>query len=179
MNNIIKTTISIPDTIYDENKQLIPSGNYYFHINKFESIYCYGSLKSRGNFGYFKFKSRDVIKMMAIGQSRLIRRCKIKEEDAPNYLSPPTSPVNFNKYGLENYCRDNNCSICLEKIVNPCKLKCNHIFHEDCIVNWFKTNYVRSCPICRSVEPRFGSQVRNTSVKDYLLRRTTLYNNYV
>ena len=115
MNNIIKTTISIPDTIYDLNKQLIPAGNYYYHIKKFEGEYCYGEIKSRGNFGYFKFKSSDVIRMMSIGQSRLIRRCDINESDAPNYLSPPLSPVNVE---LENEENEENelgvCSICFE-----------------------------------------------------------------
>ena len=66
MNNIIKTTISIPDTIYDENKQLIPSGNYYFHINKFR-VYTYGNLKSRG-LDILNLRV-EMLWMMAIGQS--------------------------------------------------------------------------------------------------------------
>ena len=42
------------------------------------------------------------------------------------------------------------CSICLygykvdEKLV---KLNCNHIYHGECIFDWFKKN--RNCPLCR------------------------------
>ena len=44
---------------------------------------------------------------------------------------------------------DNECSICLEQLtLYPTnKLKCNHIFHTQCINTWFHTN--NSCPFCR------------------------------
>lgn len=44
---------------------------------------------------------------------------------------------------------ENECSICMEKIeYNKIeKLSCNHLFHNKCILEWYKTNL--SCPICR------------------------------
>lgn len=43
---------------------------------------------------------------------------------------------------------DNTCSICLNKLNNTCrKLKCNHIFHVECIDNWLSDNV--TCPMCR------------------------------
>jgi hypothetical protein len=41
------------------------------------------------------------------------------------------------------------CSICIEPILknNTIILKCNHIFHDHCILSWLKEHY--SCPICR------------------------------
>lgn len=48
---------------------------------------------------------------------------------------------------LEN----NDCSICMESIYKPdlkiIKFDCNHIFHYDCIFNWFMEK--QCCPICR------------------------------
>lgn len=46
----------------------------------------------------------------------------------------------------------NNCAVCLDEfelgkevMVTPC----NHMFHEDCIVPWVKSN--GQCPVCRTV----------------------------
>ena len=49
--------------------------------------------------------------------------------------------------------QDNICSICLddfknEEIIN--KLKCNHIFHRDCLGTWLNDNN-DSCPLCRAI----------------------------
>jgi hypothetical protein len=42
-----------------------------------------------------------------------------------------------------------DCSICLEKIVNDDKhiTSCNHTFHEECMAIWMSLN--NSCPLCR------------------------------
>ncbi|KAL3111034.1 hypothetical protein niasHT_012952 [Heterodera trifolii] len=44
-----------------------------------------------------------------------------------------------------------DCAICLDPIpletfVRP--LPCNHIFHNDCIEKWYRSNH-ETCPICR------------------------------
>jgi hypothetical protein len=42
------------------------------------------------------------------------------------------------------------CSICLEvfdKYSNVNKLKCGHIYHKICIIEWLSKDY--SCPNCR------------------------------
>ncbi|KAL3111026.1 hypothetical protein niasHT_012944 [Heterodera trifolii] len=44
-----------------------------------------------------------------------------------------------------------DCAICLDPIpletfVRP--LPCNHIFHNDCIENWYGSNH-ETCPLCR------------------------------
>jgi hypothetical protein len=46
---------------------------------------------------------------------------------------------------------DDDCSICLCKISDiKCsfKLKCKHIFHLDCILNW-ELQKMYTCPLCR------------------------------
>lgn len=48
------------------------------------------------------------------------------------------------------------CSICLENVVNRdsnnfkphLKLKCDHHFHTECVVEWLKVS--KTCPLCRS-----------------------------
>ena len=45
----------------------------------------------------------------------------------------------------------NICSICLEKIkYNDCVIliKCQHVFHKNCLATWFEEQY--NCPNCRS-----------------------------
>lgn len=56
----------------------------------------------------------------------------------------------FSELKLENKCSE-NCSICQESYKNEdniVQLKCNHIFHKECLENWL-LNYNCVCPICR------------------------------
>jgi len=46
---------------------------------------------------------------------------------------------------------ENECCICLDKYKENdilIKLKCNHMFHKECLEPWFKKSN-RSCPLCR------------------------------
>ena len=47
---------------------------------------------------------------------------------------------------------EGECSICLEVInrmeIPSCMMKCNHVFHFDCIKEWIEQN--SSCPLCRT-----------------------------
>ena len=43
---------------------------------------------------------------------------------------------------------DNLCCICLDELIpTTLRLKCNHAFHTDCIVDWIKRDI--TCPMCR------------------------------
>lgn len=47
---------------------------------------------------------------------------------------------------------DEQCPICLEIFRDNMilsKIRCNHIFHEDCINKWFDVNF--TCPLCKSI----------------------------
>ena len=39
------------------------------------------------------------------------------------------------------------CTICIEEPDECSQLKCGHIFHTECINEWFKNH--KSCPNCR------------------------------
>jgi len=41
------------------------------------------------------------------------------------------------------------CSICQEKYRAPIKLRCAHVFCEECVGEWFERE--RTCPLCRAV----------------------------
>ncbi len=164
MSNCIKTTISTQQNFFDEAGQLVPKGNYYFKINKIEKDMCIGELKCKGSYGHFVFKPTDMIKMMAVGQSRLARRTQIDEEELPSYDSPVTSPSNFRitKHGFLSSTLTKNtivntfennyekCSICMQDISNNSKtLICNHVYHRNCINTWLSN--ANTCPVCRRV----------------------------
>jgi hypothetical protein len=42
------------------------------------------------------------------------------------------------------------CSICIEPFIGDptIVLHCSHLFHQNCIIKWFKTEL--TCPLCRS-----------------------------
>ncbi|KAF9348415.1 hypothetical protein BGX34_002497 [Mortierella sp. NVP85] len=60
------------------------------------------------------------------------------------------------------------CSVCKDEFVkedNCLQLKCNHIFHEDCIKPWLKTS--ATCPTCRyAVVPQERNDNEEESEED-------------
>tara|TARA_Y100000817_G_C16861392_1_gene545918 strand:+ start:5230 stop:5664 length:435 start_codon:yes stop_codon:yes gene_type:complete len=48
--------------------------------------------------------------------------------------------------------KDKECSICLDTFTNNKEiiiLKCKHVFHSACIIEWLKQPGYISCPLCR------------------------------
>ena len=58
---------------------------------------------------------------------------------------------------------ENTCTICLTTINNDekCTLSCNHYYHTECIVNWFRSpNSNGNCPLCND-NPHLQSTEEN------------------
>lgn len=47
------------------------------------------------------------------------------------------------------------CAICMDAFSegNRCTLECQHAFHPQCIVDWFRRS--RCCPLCRGTESKW------------------------
>jgi len=165
----IDTTLSTIRNILDEKGNYLPAGNYYFSIKNYESGYFTGEIKNRGDFGNFTFSPRKLVKMMAVGQSRLAKKANLSnEEGMPNYPSPlertnttriSDFTANLNSpYVVRNFAVNRNvvvpppvhCSICFENISESSKkaLNCEHTFHTTCINTWLLEN--NTCPLCRA-----------------------------
>ena len=77
-----------------------------------------------------------------------------RERDIDN-VTPFTSSINENsdffiQISYNNEETMSSCPICLEDyeiemILN--KLQCNHIYHQECIIEWLKRD--KTCPICK------------------------------
>lgn len=201
----IDTTLSTIRSLYDENGNYLPSGNYYFSIKDYERGFFIGEMKNHGDFGKFTFSPRKLIKMMAVGQSRLARRANLSQvEGMPNYPSPLARDRNSrishsmttlsSPYIVRNYSAENTvlrepttCTICFETIGNYDKksLNCNHSFHRNCINTWLIEQ--NTCPLCRASqttreETRSAREYPITEVLNELSsgtsRRNLLYNRY-
>ncbi len=170
MSYPIKTSISSPEDIYDLNGQWLPKGNYYFSITRLTDNTAEGNLFERAFQASYKFKLRDMVKMMSGAQARLARRANISHLNMPSIASPTGSPTNIPN---EIVARRNiqtspthsirrqlphlpvlatsvvMCTICLEIVEDNDKrtLGCNHHFHENCINRWLSTR--PHCPVCR------------------------------
>ena len=60
---------------------------------------------------------------------------------------------NIKKYEHINKDITELCVICLEEYSiedNILILDCNHYYHSECLINWFKKNPLYTCPLCRS-----------------------------
>ena len=175
----IDTTLSTIRSVYDEKGNYVPSGNYYFTINDYDNGIFKGEMKMRGDFGEFSFSPRKLIKMMAVGQSRLARRANLNtEEGMPNYPSPlattsssrlshftTTSPYIVKNYSSQNRVirrEPTQCSICLENVNDFDKksLNCEHSFHRTCINTWLREQ--NNCPLCRKSQSTREEEVRTS-----------------
>ncbi|KAF2076926.1 hypothetical protein CYY_001764 [Polysphondylium violaceum] len=61
-----------------------------------------------------------------------------------------------------------HCSICQEKMVSPIVLRCNHIFCEDCVSQWFERE--KTCPLCRSPIQAAGHRTHSDGSTSLLLQ---------
>ena len=78
----------------------------------------------------------------------LYKICNPKIDNCKRYLKIRS----LKNYKLENDLLD-ECSICLNNLSKDQKviqLKCNHIFHKSCILDWFNKNIENGCPLCRN-----------------------------
>ena len=167
MTEKINTTISATNTFFDLEGNIVPAGNYYFEVKKMEGNEFAGDLIQKGIYGEFKFKAKDLVKMMSVGQARLARRANIDEMGIPKCNSPSikqnrvfasflsgsvtrnTVVRTYDETTLLNIKKENPmCSICLTDItLNEKKLSCKHKYHDICINKWLEKK--STCPICR------------------------------
>jgi hypothetical protein len=84
------------------------------------------------------------------------------------------NPFNTNQVN-ENQDNEKTCLICHDNLCyEPCyTLECNHEYHIDCIVSWFRSGNV-NCPYCNS-KPQ---NVANNET-DYYYLRSDIKNKYV
>jgi len=61
-----------------------------------------------------------------------------------------------------------HCSICQEKMESPIQLRCNHIFCEDCVSQWFERE--KTCPLCRSPIHAAGHRTHSDGSTSLLLQ---------
>jgi len=63
-----------------------------------------------------------------------------------------------NNLSFDKPLTDFTCNICLEPVTQGCRMKCGHVFHCDCIINWKNTRLTNTyidhgwhneCPVCR------------------------------
>ena len=81
-----------------------------------------------------------------------IGRSSRRNTDLTNRLTetPIETPIEYTEIQYNDNENIDTCSICLygykvdEKLV---KLNCSHIYHRECIFDWFKKS--RNCPLCR------------------------------
>ena len=165
----INTTISTIRSVFDENGAYLPAGNYFYSINNYSNGHFTGELRNNGRFGKFCFSPKKLVKMLAVGQSRLVREGNITERYG--VLNYPVPSLHLNELRNISYANNSQnrviretttCSICLENISNSDKknLSCNHAFHINCINTWLREN--NTCPLCRENQGLYRNVVNNT-----------------
>ena len=165
----IKTAISTIRSVYDENGNYLPTGNYFFRIKDYDQPFFTGNISHNDeSFGEFCFSPKKLVKMLAVGQSRLARRADMHHiRGMPGYPSPLNSPPVVRRYNANSFMsryvvngisrnttirnrEEVQCSICMEMIDRTEKktLNCNHDFHTECVNRWLRSN--DTCPLCRA-----------------------------
>ena len=82
----IDTTISTIRGHFDVNGNYIPAGNYYYCIKDYNNGNFVGNIRNKGE---FVLSPKSLVKMMAVGQSRLAEKANLLNEPGmPNFPIP-------------------------------------------------------------------------------------------
>jgi hypothetical protein len=152
------------NTIIDDDYQGI-NGVYLFVIIGCCFCFCIWS----GKKNYIRIRRHNVI-VRGYGSNTENNNTESDNRESDNRGSENNNG-NFSKYvkTMKNYDKINNCCICLAKLNNEivielyenennewendcrkkviCIKKCNHKFHEECLLPWLEEN--KNCPLCR------------------------------
>ncbi|GAM29008.1 hypothetical protein SAMD00019534_121840, partial [Acytostelium subglobosum LB1] len=63
---------------------------------------------------------------------------------------------------------DDLCAICQEKMVSPIVLRCDHVFCEDCVSQWFERE--KTCPLCRAAIATAGNRTHSDGTTSFLVQ---------
>jgi len=69
--------------------------------------------------------------------------------------------LQYGKYATQEQIMESGdlCAICQEKMTSPIILRCNHIFCEDCVGEWFERE--NTCPLCRAEISSAGNRTHS------------------
>ena len=104
------------------------------------------NVTNKYNIYFLEYMFYSVI-LISMGYN-LYKICNPKFKNCKKYFKLKT----LHNYKLKHDLLD-NCSICLSDLLHGegvIKLNCNHIFHKDCIITWFKKDNDNGCPLCRN-----------------------------
>ena len=64
-------------------------------------------------------------------------------------VTPTTAQLEVGiEHNVADLAHDSNCAVCQEVVLEGSRLRnCRHLFHRDCIMNWFEMS--SRCPVCR------------------------------
>ena len=135
-------TTNIPRRVYSENK----NKNHKIIVIVFVTILGIWYLYVLYNCCFYKI--RCVSRVNPIIQEEI-------------YIPPSESIIESKQIKLKDIKRAPNhmvCVICLDELISSdtlIQLNCEHIFHQDCILEWYYTEINKSsntckCPLCRA-----------------------------
>jgi len=120
------------------------SDTYNSDLDIYDTIYNYTYSRNRYNF-YYDYLMNTDDEMNQVLQQSLNEQPTLEKTD--HIINIP-----FQEYKNVKNNDNKNCCICLVDFEDDSKIsilpKCNHIFHNDCIIEWGK--YKTSCPVCRN-----------------------------
>ncbi len=75
----------------------------------------------------------------------------IPNDDLIGYIPNDDEQINYISNDEQIDYSHQSCCICLKQFIpssNTSKLRCSHVYHQRCIIEWLK--YQKNCPICRT-----------------------------
>ena len=113
-------------------------------------IYIYNTIASIYNFFFPKKKNKEELINELINSFANIKKNNGNIDNELRFFSEIVDSTSRKYIYKDLYDVTNICNICLENFNNNDIIimkRCNHIFHDNCIIEWHKIK--RNCPVCR------------------------------